>query len=401
MLLSESVKYVTEGSDFTYTVVLTHQPGMREDQTVDLDNDEVRIYLTSSQEVYQQTGPDPTDFSQVLGHRTQLEIDTNYVDDCPLSAGNSGKWTDSSCILGTCHATVVGQTYTDSQVSTLEALTTNAANECTGATPPGVWIPASVHTTNPIPYKYVPYSTVNPSQPSPIVNDGSADVYKILCPKCTHSLYCTHDVDGDDDVDSDDIIDGTSDVSAYTTSSIDSTTNTFDGCYDIKYKGFAPILDKISATKADASTASTAYVTQGLESIYSTIGVGLDGTTANTDLTTVTVNFAVALTSTAQPGSAVASFDGETGLITRSSMGPNVAVRYFLTSPTQPHPCTHPLISVNGIAWPLHRVPRFSRRLRLPPQQPLDDAREETVLVHKRQHWQNRSTPQMAPLAVA
>eukprot|EP01052_Picozoa_sp_SAG31_P009701 SAG31_NODE_515_length_14710_cov_6.289097_11_plen_369_part_00 len=336
VLLSTSVEYLTEGSDFTYTVVLTHQPGMREDQTVDLDNDEVRIYLTSSQEVYQQTGPNPTDFQQVLGHRTQLQIDTNYVDDCPLNPGSSGLWTDTSCILGTCHATVVGQTYTASQVTALEAITTNAASECTGATPPGVWIPAAVHTTNPIPYKYVPYSTVNPSQPSPVVNDGSADVYSILCPKCTHSLYCTHDVDGDNDVDNDDIMDGTSDVSGYSTSSVDASA-TFDGCYDIRYKGFAPILDSISATQADASAASTAYVTQGLEGTYATVGVGLDGTTASTDLTALSVDFTTPLTSANQPGSATASFDGETGLITRSSMGPNVAVRYRLSQT----PCNH------------------------------------------------------------
>ena len=70
--ISESVKYVNEGSSFYYTVELTHKPGMREDQTVDETNDEVRVYLSSSQEVYQQgvAAQDDTadDFVQTLGH---------------------------------------------------------------------------------------------------------------------------------------------------------------------------------------------------------------------------------------------------------------------------------------------------------------------------------------------
>ena len=44
--ISASVRHVTEGESFAYTVVLTHAPGMREDETIDLMNDEVRIYLT-------------------------------------------------------------------------------------------------------------------------------------------------------------------------------------------------------------------------------------------------------------------------------------------------------------------------------------------------------------------
>eukprot|EP01049_Picozoa_sp_SAG25_P015052 SAG25_NODE_2908_length_1322_cov_1.487326_1_plen_86_part_01 len=46
VVLSESVVYVNEGGSFMYTVQLSHKPGVREDNTVDLANDEVRIYLT-------------------------------------------------------------------------------------------------------------------------------------------------------------------------------------------------------------------------------------------------------------------------------------------------------------------------------------------------------------------
>ena len=43
--ISESVKYVNEGSSFYYTVELTHAPGMREDQTIDLNNDEPKTMI--------------------------------------------------------------------------------------------------------------------------------------------------------------------------------------------------------------------------------------------------------------------------------------------------------------------------------------------------------------------
>ena len=99
VLLSESIVYATEGDAFTYTVVLTHAPGMREDQTIDLLNDEVRIYLTSSQEVYQQNAAGAAGFVQVDGHRTQLAIDTDILM-CTggSSSGSEGKWTDAASI---------------------------------------------------------------------------------------------------------------------------------------------------------------------------------------------------------------------------------------------------------------------------------------------------------------
>ena len=49
VLLSESFASAAEGTTFTYTAVLTHTPGMREDETINTYNDDVRIYLTSSQ----------------------------------------------------------------------------------------------------------------------------------------------------------------------------------------------------------------------------------------------------------------------------------------------------------------------------------------------------------------
>jgi hypothetical protein len=54
MYISESVVVMQENTtDATlYAVVLTHTPGMREDETI--ENDEVRICLTSSQEHFQQ-----------------------------------------------------------------------------------------------------------------------------------------------------------------------------------------------------------------------------------------------------------------------------------------------------------------------------------------------------------
>ena len=78
--------YIAEGETFGYTVQLTHKPGVREDETVDLMNDEVRIYLTSSQEVFQQDddgsgGSANVEFEQRRNHRTQLIISTNDVDD--------------------------------------------------------------------------------------------------------------------------------------------------------------------------------------------------------------------------------------------------------------------------------------------------------------------------------
>ena len=90
--VSESVLFVQESAEdaTTYTVVLTHPPGMREDETIDLDNDEVRIYLTSSQEHFQQDDTDGTEeygvFEERRNHRTQLIIHTSDIDNI-INAG--------------------------------------------------------------------------------------------------------------------------------------------------------------------------------------------------------------------------------------------------------------------------------------------------------------------------
>ena len=300
VLLSKSVEYVTEGSTFFYTVVLTHQPGLREDLTADLGNDEVRIYLTSSQEVYQQTGPAATEFSQMLGHRTQLTINTNYVSACTVPSGTSLKWSDSSCMLGTCHATVFGVTYTTSDVTTIEAIATNAASECTGNTPAGNWVPAETHYKDALPYRYVPYSTVNPTQPSP--DDGAN--YETLCPLCTHTKYCTQDgavITGDASVEG---------------------TGVFDGCLDLALTGYTAVLEPNAGIGHAA--AADKYVTQKLEiATHTSLATAIDGSTANPDLNLLVIDYAAVLTPGA--GNLVAGFDGVTGIIVPKDMGPIVA----------------------------------------------------------------------------
>ena len=108
VILSESVVYINEGDSFYYTVKLSHQPGVREDATVDLLNDEVRIYLTSSQEVYQQGAATPvaisgtlpaasSAFAATLGHRTQLQINTNTYT-CQ-NDGSVGGYTSAACFV--------------------------------------------------------------------------------------------------------------------------------------------------------------------------------------------------------------------------------------------------------------------------------------------------------------
>jgi hypothetical protein len=86
MYISESVLVMQENAtDATlYTVVLTHPPGIREDEIV--DNDEVRICLTSSPEHFQQG--DTTDeefeeygvFEKRCNYLTQLIIHTSDND---------------------------------------------------------------------------------------------------------------------------------------------------------------------------------------------------------------------------------------------------------------------------------------------------------------------------------
>ena len=67
----------------------------------------MRIYLSSSQEVYQQGVADATQstaeaFVQTLGHRTQLVIDTNVVKcvdgtGTEIQDGAMGQYTDKAC----------------------------------------------------------------------------------------------------------------------------------------------------------------------------------------------------------------------------------------------------------------------------------------------------------------
>ena len=128
VVLSESYVAKAEGTSFSYTVRLTHAPGMREDGTIDLLNDEVRIYLTSSQEVLQQDDvAGAKAWQQRRNHRTQLQIATNDI----TSSGTAGA------------------------------------------------------VTGPLPYVYVAYSTVNPEHASPI--DGTN--YEMVCPLPTHPAY--------------------------------------------------------------------------------------------------------------------------------------------------------------------------------------------------------------------
>jgi hypothetical protein len=146
VLISESHKAVVEGGVFSYTVVLTHAPGMREDNTIDLRNDEVRIYLTSSQEVYQQDDESATlvKFQQRVGHRTQLQINTNVK--TASNPASPTAWSTAAELLA--------------------------------------------HTKGPTPYTYVAYSTVNPTQASPRLEGLTGAHYKVVCPLCTHEAFC-------------------------------------------------------------------------------------------------------------------------------------------------------------------------------------------------------------------
>jgi hypothetical protein len=82
MYISESVFVMQENATNAtlYTVVLTHPPGIREDETI--DNGEVCIGLTSSPEHFQQddTNEENGVFEERLTYRTQLIIHTNDND---------------------------------------------------------------------------------------------------------------------------------------------------------------------------------------------------------------------------------------------------------------------------------------------------------------------------------
>jgi hypothetical protein len=214
VFISTSVRHVAEGDSFAYTVVLTHTPGMREDETVDMLNDEVRIYLTSSQEVYQQDdSTTDTPFEQRVGHRTQLVIDTDVAS-----------------------VTLVDELVTGRTAKTAPAGADNGrASQENGDGPV-----QNVHM-GPVPYVYVAYSTKNPTQASPRIDITSThyggatdpatstawDNYKVVCPLCTHEAYCTQ---------LESVIPGTAfaaggDGTGITDDNRDTETNVeFDGC---------------------------------------------------------------------------------------------------------------------------------------------------------------------------
>jgi hypothetical protein len=147
VIISDSVKHVKEGDAFSYTVQLSHAPGMREDATIDLRNDEVRVYLTSSQEVYQQDDEDANTvaFQQFVGHRTQLSINTNVKYNGAADPASPQKWTGGD---------------------------------------------VAKHTLGPLPYTYVAYSSVDPTQRSPRLQSVTGANYKVVCPLCSHPAYC-------------------------------------------------------------------------------------------------------------------------------------------------------------------------------------------------------------------
>ena len=254
--ISDSVKYVNEGSSFYYTVELTHVPGMREDQTIDLANDEVRIYLSSSQEVYQQgtasaTATTADDFVQTLGHRTQLVIDTNVVK-CESNA--MGRYTDPDCF--TDDTSTAGAKLTDGYCLNTQtgARAVAEASGCVAANER--FEPTTDHIMGPLPYVYVPYSTKNPTQPSTVTANagaGSEAGYRVVCPLCTHSKFCTMDATA--------IIEGSNeDTGAPAAGSVDAN---FDGCLKVTYNGFAPAYDACFAGTGGAAPARPAATRRG------------------------------------------------------------------------------------------------------------------------------------------
>jgi len=272
--ISESVKYVNEGSSFYYTVELTHAPGMREDQTIDLNNDEVRIYLSSSQEVYQQgkAAQDGTadDFVQTLGHRTQLVIDTNVV---KCTTGEMGRYTDPDCFSNA--DSTDGQKLSDGMC--LDTTTGNRVSsswaDCQDSNER--FEPTHSHLMGPLPYVYVAYSTKNPSQPSTLAQANAVDVYNVVCPLCTHSKWCTHGTDiilGSDQTDGVDNTGGTPSVD-----------DDFDGCLTVTYTGFTPFYDACYAGAAGAAAAATTAISGALPAtialLANRVAVTQDGNT--------------------------------------------------------------------------------------------------------------------------
>jgi hypothetical protein len=236
--LSESVIFLNEAASETYSIVLTHPPGMREDETIDLDNDEVRIYLTSSQEVFQQDdsgtgGSASVDFEQRRNHRTQLIISTNDIND------DGGYDTTTAATAKSAFAHVETTLWANDPygVGLSDGDPANGADDSNIALPLG-----------PLPYVYKTYSTVGgniPEQQSPISADGTTLLS--VCPVCTHPAYCTlydgttHDLVNN--LDSPDAADGTSRTRIIPGSNIPITGEPeFQGCYQVKIT-YAPVMD--------------------------------------------------------------------------------------------------------------------------------------------------------------
>lgn len=201
--ISKTLHLGTEGDTFSYTVVLTHAPGVREDETIDLDNDEVRMYLTSSQDVFVNDDAagastlDAPELMQRRNHRTQLRIRTNDID--------------------------------------------------------GDGTPSEV--AGPIPYVYKAYSSVNPQIASPIDENGE---YAILCPVPTHPAYAelTTTIITDSVIVSEVTTAGPDGVEG-NADDVEERIDQFPGCYQIQYNGFAPILDLCAADPTVRVTSCT------------------------------------------------------------------------------------------------------------------------------------------------
>jgi hypothetical protein len=151
---------------------------------IDLDNDEVRVYLTSTQTMHQQddVGGEIV-WEQRRNHRTQLVISTNDVDGDGTAAP------------------VIG----------------------------------------PRPYIYKTFSTVGgnvPTEQSPVVVDSDGVAQNdVVCPVCTHPAYCelldgNQYGGGDPVIIEGSVIDGGGDATAH-----------FSGCWQVNIT-FAPVLDE-------------------------------------------------------------------------------------------------------------------------------------------------------------
>ena len=157
---------------------------------IDLDNDEVRVYLTSSQEVHQEDDVGGVKvWEQRRNHRTQLVVTTNDVDGDGTLAPVAG----------------------------------------------------------PRPYIYKTFSTVGgnvPTEQSLVVDDNGVMTNDVVCPVCTHPAYCQlldgHQYGGNGSVVIIDgsVIDGAGDATVH-----------FSGCYQVNIT-FAPTFDVCAADPA-------------------------------------------------------------------------------------------------------------------------------------------------------